>query len=43
MHLEPQLKPHTGEIYHYNASNTKEYARADLSARGFWVHGQLPL
>ena len=39
--LEPQLKPLTGEVYHYATSNTTEEARVDVSARGFWVRGQL--
>ena len=33
--LEPQLKPLTGEIYHYNTSNTTEDVRVNVSARGF--------
>ena len=41
MRLEPQLKPPTGEIYHYNTSNTTEDARVDISTQGFWVRGQL--
>ena len=39
--LEAQLKPFTSEIYHYNTSNTTGDARVDVSARGFWVCGQL--
>ena len=39
--LKPQLKPLTGEIYHYSTSNTVEDAKVDVSARGFWVRGQL--
>ena len=39
--LKPQLKPLTGEIYHYSTSNTVEDAKFDVSARGFWVRGQL--
>ena len=41
MRLEPQLKPLTGEIYHYNTSNNTEDAKVDVSARGFCVRGQL--
>ena len=33
--LEPQLKPLTGEIYHYNTSNTTKDVRFNVSARGF--------
>ena len=39
--LEPQLKPLTGKVYHYGTSNTIEDERVDVSARGFWVRGQL--
>ena len=39
--LEPQLKPLTGEVYHYSTSNTTVDARVDGSARGFWTRRQL--
>ena len=43
MQLELQLKPFTGKIYHYSTSNVNGDVRADVSLRGFWVHGQLKL
>ena len=43
MWLEPQLKPLTVEIYHYSTLNTTADARVNVSARGFWVRGQLAI
>ena len=37
--VEPLLAPCTGETFTYKSANTEEYARLDVSARGFWIKG----
>ena len=38
--VEPTLQALTGEKMTLNTANKSEDARLDISARGFWVHGQ---
>jgi hypothetical protein len=37
--IEPVLQPLNGERMHYRTANTREDARLDISARGFWQRG----
>ena len=37
--VEPLLVPCTGETFTYKSANTEDYARLDVSARGFWIKG----
>lgn len=39
--IESQLKPLTGEIFNYKSWNTAEDGRVTVSARNFWVLGQV--
>jgi len=39
--LEPALQPLTGEIFAQKSATTDDEARVDISARGFWVRGQV--
>lgn len=38
--IEPQLLELSGEAFHYRTANTRDDARLDISARGFWIRGQ---
>jgi len=38
--IEPTLTQLTGETFSYATANTSNEARADVSARGFWIKGQ---
>ena len=40
---EPVLQPLQGEEFNYKTGNVEQYARVDLSARGFWNRGQQSL
>ena len=39
--IEPHLQPLTGEAFKENTANLSDEARCDVSARGFWVAGQV--
>ena len=41
VNIEPQLTPLSGEVFHHRSPNTTEDARVDISARSFWVRGQV--
>ena len=38
---EPPLQPLNGKILSYASAITSNEARSDVSARGFWIRGQL--
>ena len=37
--VEPLLAPCTGETFTYKSAITEDFARLDVSARGFWIKG----
>ena len=37
--IEPKLGELTGDTFRYRTANTKEDARLDVAARGFWTRG----
>ena len=37
---EPLLQPLSGEVFKYSTTNTRDNARLDLSAEGFWTRGE---
>ena len=39
--VEPQLQPLRGEKFSEKTSNNSDQARVDISARGFWLTGQV--
>ena len=39
--IEPTLQPITGETFQNRSTTTENEARVDISARGFWVRGQV--
>ena len=39
--LEPQLKPLSGEVFHHHTANITDDARVEISARSFWVRGEV--
>ena len=39
--VEPALTPLTGEQIHFKTSNTADLARSDISAKDFWIKGQV--
>ena len=41
--MEPQLQPLSGEKFTNTIANNSDQARADVSARGFWLTGQVAL
>ena len=39
--VERQLQPLSGDMFSEKTANISDQARADISARGFWLTGQL--
>ena len=39
--VEPQLQPLSGEMFNEKIRNKSDQARVDVSARGFWLKGQV--
>ena len=39
--VEPQLQPLSGEMFNEKIRNKLDQARVDVSARGFWLKGQV--